>query len=125
MNDYQKMVKEFHVAFAAPAPDRLDLSAVRRTLRAALIKEEALEFQEAAHQVDYVGMIDALCDLLYVTFGTAVEMGIDLDQYFREVHRSNMSKLVNGRPLLRVDGKILKGPNYTPPDLKGILNNEL
>ena len=38
---------------------------------------------------------------------------------FEEVHRSNMSKLgLDGNPIYREDGKIIKGPNYFPPDLK-------
>ena len=37
---------------------------------------------------------------------------------FEEVHRSNMSKLENGKPIFREDGKILKGKNYFRPNLK-------
>ena len=59
-----------------------------------------------------------LADLLYVVYGTADCFGIDIDRVFAEVHRSNMSKLVDGKPLKREDGKVLKGPNYTPPNLE-------
>jgi hypothetical protein len=41
----------------------------------------------------------------------------DFEGAFKEVHRSNMSKLDNGKPIYREDGKVLKGPNYSPPDL--------
>lgn len=59
-----------------------------------------------------------LADVLYVVYGTADAFGIDIDRVFAEVHRSNMSKLVDGKPLKREDGKVLKGPNYTPPNLE-------
>ena len=60
-----------------------------------------------------------LADLLYVTFGTAVALGLPLVEAFNEVHRSNMSKLGDdGLPIRREDGKILKGPNYTPADVR-------
>lgn len=59
-----------------------------------------------------------LADLLYVTYGTAVAFGIDLDNVFAEVHRSNMSKLgPDGKPVYNSIGKVMKGPSYTPPDL--------
>lgn len=41
---------------------------------------------------------------------------------FEEVHRSNMSKLgLDGKPIYREDGKIIKGPDYFPPNLKQFL----
>jgi predicted HAD superfamily Cof-like phosphohydrolase len=65
---------------------------------------------------------DALGDLDYVIAGTATEMGIPHDAIVAEIHRSNMSKLgSDGKPILRDDGKVLKGPNYTPPNLWPIL----
>ncbi len=65
---------------------------------------------------------DALGDLDYVVAGTADEHGIPHDEIVAEIHRSNMSKLgEDGKPILREDGKVLKGPNYTPPNLWPIL----
>lgn len=65
---------------------------------------------------------DALTDLLYVVYGAGHAYGIDLDACFDEVQRSNMSKLdENGKAIKREDGKILKGPNYSPPNLRGIV----
>lgn len=62
-----------------------------------------------------------LCDLLYVIYGTGVALGIDLNKAFDQVHRSNMSKLGDdGKPIVREDGKILKGPNYWEPTLEGV-----
>jgi predicted HAD superfamily Cof-like phosphohydrolase len=64
-------------------------------------------------------MVDALCDLLYVTYGAAVDLGVDLQPFFAEVHRSNMAK-VGGRK--REDGKWLKPAGWTPPDIAGLLS---
>lgn len=64
-------------------------------------------------------ILDAICDSIYVLIGLALQFDFDLDGAFREVHRSNMSKLgEDGKPIKREDGKILKGPNFTPPDLE-------
>ena len=63
-------------------------------------------------------MLDAICDLIYVAIGFALKAGMDIDGAFREVHRSNMSKLdKDGKPIKRADGKVLKGPHFTPPKL--------
>ena len=91
-------------------------------LRNALHLEEMREFLEAWEGEDLVAFTDAICDLIYVLCGTAVSFGIPLDACFAEVQRSNMSKLgENGEPIVRSDGKILKGPNFSPPDLRTII----
>jgi predicted HAD superfamily Cof-like phosphohydrolase len=91
-------------------------------LRIDLIEEELDELTVAIAEQDIVGVADALTDLLYVIYGAGHTFGIDLDKTFAEVHRSNMSKLgEDGKPIYREDGKILKGPNYTTPDLTFIL----
>lgn len=93
-----------------------------RDLRVDLIAEELEELELALSNKDIVEVADALTDLLYVVYGAGHAFGIDLDECFDEVHESNMSKLgENGRPLYREDGKVLKGPNYFPPNLKEIV----
>lgn len=68
---------------------------------------------------DAVEILDGLADLVYVAYGCALDCGFDLDAALEEVHRSNLSKLGNdGKPIKRADGKILKSPNFTPPDLR-------
>lgn len=67
---------------------------------------------------DMVAMIDALCDILYVTFGAAEAMGIDLDDFFAEVQASNMRKATGP---VRSDGKRLKPEGWVGPDIAGIL----
>ena len=93
-----------------------------RELRLELIQEELEELSDAVADRDMIQIADALTDLLYVVYGAGHSFGIDLDECFEEVHRSNMSKLgENGRPIHREDGKVLKGPGYFEPDLEGIL----
>ena len=91
-------------------------------LRIELIVEELNELIDANEDKDLIGIADALTDILYVTYGAGHAFGIDLDSCFREVQRSNMSKLgEDGKPIYREDGKVLKGPNYSEPDLKKTL----
>ena len=93
-------------------------------LRIDLIEEELGEFKDAIINGDgtLVDVADALSDLLYVVYGAGHSFGIDLDDCFAEVHRSNMSKLgEDGKPIYREDGKVLKGPNFSEPDLTSIL----
>jgi len=129
-------VRQFHAALGQPignitAPD----ITTRTRLRLDLIAEEFRELCEACGYkavieirtafrgvnmatVDVVEAADALADLRYVTEGAAVEWGIPLDAVTDEVHRSNMAK--RGGPV-REDGKILKPPGWTPPDVAGVL----
>lgn len=91
-------------------------------LRLELIGEELGELEEAIANKDLVEIADALTDILYVTYGAGHAFGLDLDACFREVQRSNMSKLgEDGKPIYREDGKVLKGPNYSEPNLKKTL----
>jgi len=63
-----------------------------------------------------------LADLVYVCYQYAENMGWFLDEALDRVHKSNMSKLgEDGKPIYREDGKVLKGPNYQPPDLSDII----
>jgi len=114
MSPEQRMVKEFHARYDLPRATTPAMPGVKdRMRRARLIITEAAEFLEAADRSDFVEMVDALADILVVTYGTAVELGVDLEPVFAEVHRSNMSK--NGG--LDPGGKVLKGPAFSPPNL--------
>lgn len=88
-------------------------------LRARLIEEELHELKDSFADEDLVQVADAVGDLLYVVLGAAVACGIEIEPIFREIHRSNMSKFVDG--IRRSDGKWLKGPSYTPANLAPIL----
>jgi predicted HAD superfamily Cof-like phosphohydrolase len=90
-------------------------------LRARLIEEEAAEFLKAASTEDMTGMVDALGDILYVTYGTAVVMGVDLGPVSAEIQRSNMTKDGGGHDS---GGKVMKGPDYSPPDIEKCLKDQ-
>jgi len=87
-------------------------------LRLDLIEEEVQELRDGFGRSSLLEVADALTDILYVVYGAGHAFGIDLDDCFSEVHRSNMTKLgEDGRPMYRDDGKVMKGPNYEEPDL--------
>jgi len=91
-------------------------------LRYELIKEELEELNQAIKEKDLKEVADALTDILYVTYGAGHAFGIDLDECFDEVQRSNMSKLgSDGKPIYDESGKVMKGPNYFKPDLSKFL----
>ncbi len=92
-----------------------------RLLRYKLIDEELTELHEAMVNEDIVEIADALTDLLYVVYGAGHAYGIDLDQCFAEVHRSNMSKFVDGKRIKNAEGKVMKPSTYSPPDLSFLL----
>ena len=88
-------------------------------LRYDLIKEELKELEQAMKTQDLKEVADALTDILYVTYGAGYAYGIDLDKCFKEVQRANMSKLgTDGKPIYNDKGKVMKGPNYSEPNLK-------
>ena len=92
------------------------------SLRIGLIEEELGELKQAIEQKNLLEVVDALTDILYVTYGAGHAFGIDLDECFHEVHRSNLSKLGEDfKPIKREDGKVLKPDTYSPPDLKTVL----
>ena len=95
-------------------------------LQLRLINEESTEFMEAADEVyadpenDHKReeLLKELCDLVFVCYQFAAAFNLDLDTALRRVYESNMSKLdEQGKPIYREDGKVLKGPDYQPPDL--------
>jgi predicted HAD superfamily Cof-like phosphohydrolase len=87
-------------------------------LRLDLIEEEVQELRDGLGRSSLLEVADALTDILYVVYGAGHAFGIDLDDCFSEVHRSNMTKLgEDGRPMYRDDGKVMKGPNYEEPNL--------
>ena len=88
-------------------------------LRLKLIKEELEELEQALNDKNLLEVADALTDILYVTYGAGHSFGINLDACFEEVQRSNMSKLgEDGKPIYNEYGKVMKGPNFSKPNLK-------
>ncbi len=99
-----------------------------RSCQKNLIVEEFKEFLEAEgslfreHPDAQEETLKELADLVYVCYQYAENMGWFLDEALDRVHKSNMSKLgEDGHPLYREDGKVLKGPNYKPPNLKDLV----
>ena len=91
-------------------------------LRINLIEEELNEFKEAMSKKDLKEVADALTDILYVTYGAGHAFGINLDDCFEEVQKSNMSKLGDdGKPIYNELGKVMKGPKYFKPNLNKFL----
>ena len=87
-------------------------------LRIDLIEEELEELKEAINKNDLKETIDALTDILYVTYGAGHAFGVNLDKCFEEVQNSNMSKLGDdGKPIYDDTGKVMKGPKYFKPNL--------
>ena len=92
-------------------------------MQLALIDEEFEEFKSAVANEPYENELKELADLVYVCFQYAENMEWDLEEALHRVHRSNMSKLgLDGKPIRRSDGKVLKGPNYQPPEMTDLIN---
>ena len=90
-------------------------------LRLNLIKEEVAELIEGVELRDIENVAKELTDVLYVTYGMGASLGIDLDACFTEVHRSNLSKLENGKVIYREDGKVMKGKDYSSANIREVL----
>lgn len=139
-----ELVRQFHRIYDVPiVTTGADIDVDSLAMRMSLIAEEFAElvgavYGGAAEGVvlqgfgdavayddetrDTVAAADALADLVYVVYGMALETGIPLDDVLGEVQRSNLSKLdADGSVLRRADGKVLKGPDFTNPDIAGIL----
>ena len=124
-------VREFMTAFGQPI-DKGFTDDKNMYLGNSLILEEAKELTQALnafHKGDKSEgakehIVKELADLIYVCYWLANHIGVDIDKALFLVHKSNMSKLgEDGKPIMRNDGKVLKGPNYFEPDLSGIIAN--
>ena len=143
-DDPEALVRRFHHVYGLPVQtDGASLERESLDMRMSLIAEEfsepvgAVYGQAARAEIessyrravaaddgtrDTVETADALADLIYVIYGMALETGIDLASVLAEVQRSNMSKLgADGKPVYREDGKVLKGPDYFPPNVEAVL----
>lgn len=145
-DDPEALVRRFHHVYGLPVQtDGASLERESLDMRMSLIAEEFAELvgavygQAARAEIessyrravaaddgtrDTVETADALADLIYVIYGMALETGIDLASVLAEVQRSNMSKLgADGKPVYREDGKVLKGPDYFPPNVEAVLRH--
>lgn len=149
-----ELVKQFYIAFGQQEFLEKEMTEERMKLRERLFDEELKEYNDAEKNNDKVEMLDAVCDMCYISIGTLLEkykgnveevvnviyFGCDdksnyiFNEVFRnefndiflkafeEVHRSNMSKLQDGKAIFRSDGKILKGADYFRPNLEPFVN---
>ena len=145
-NQPELLVRQFHEVYKLPiVTDRPDAARERIHMRLSLIAEEFAELLGAAYgpqasQImedawaqaqtvdeqarDTVEVADALGDLIYVIYGMALELGIPLSRVLDEIQASNLSKLgADGQPIYREDGKVLKGPDYFPPNISRALES--
>lgn len=129
----EDIVNEFHRSFKHPIDEQWTVKLLE--LRKNLIREESnevieefvnmiidLERGKSISLVQRTNLLKELCDLQYVLSGAAVALGLDIQTAFNRVHASNMSKLgKDGKPVYRKDGKVIKGPDYIPPNLKDLV----
>ena len=131
MEEYEKQVLECHQAMEMAINDKFSIPLLE--LRQRLLNEEMselnAEIDNLINELKTSGqttaasrakMLKELADLQYVLSGMVISLGLPMQEAFARVHKSNMSKLVDGKPLKRADGKFLKGPNYQPPFLQDI-----
>lgn len=146
-NRWCEMVEKFRTVFEKPCnhfEDSDEMELIR--LRMGLIQEESGETTDALHELYKVhhalstaqndakyfsecrkerkeariAVLDGICDSIFVLIGTAQALGMDIEKAMEAVFWSNMTKLgEDGKPIYRLsDGKVLKGPNFAPPDLE-------
>jgi predicted HAD superfamily Cof-like phosphohydrolase len=125
MEKIQAAVKEMMVALSLPLPhedapgvERLNIGLLRR-----LVKEEAHEFDESPPRGPQVmqawaDVIDGICDVMVVVNNTSNAMGLDVEPFFDEVHKTNMVKV--GGPKNEF-GKALKPEGWKPPRIREML----
>ena len=131
MEEYESQVLECHKAMELDINSEMNVRLLE--LRQKLLNEEMnelnVEIDTLINELNETGtttvesrakMLKELADLQYVLSGMVVSLGLPMQEVFARVHKSNMSKLVDGKPLKRADGKFLKGPNYQPPYLQDI-----
>tara|TARA_B100002052_G_scaffold183817_1_gene167463 strand:- start:177 stop:575 length:399 start_codon:yes stop_codon:yes gene_type:complete len=118
MTNFEK-VGLFMSTFGQELKKKSELSTEKiNSLRLSLIQEELEELTKAIKENDILEVADALTDILYVTYGAGHAFGINLDNCFNEVQKSNMSKLgKDGKPIYNEHGKVMKGPDYFKPNL--------
>jgi len=133
VSDREQKIIDFNKIAKHPINVKLNLEDLRLSLR--LIKEEFIELQEIALDISSnftnqkeittdqkINLLKELGDLQYVVSRMAVVFGINLQEVFDRIHKSNMTKVEKGVTRDPTTGKILKGPNYKEPNLKDLVD---
>ena len=126
INKELNAVKKFHDSFGIESlkSPSVNIKPKIFNLRYNLMKEENEEYLEAVRNNNIIEVADALGDMLYILCGTILSHGMQhkISEIFDEIQKSNMSKLgLDGKPIYRDDGKVMKGPNYFKPNIESIL----
>jgi len=125
MKELIEKVEEFHRVFKLTEDQNYKKNPHCCTLRKELMREENQEYLDGCAANNDVEIADALGDQLYILIGTIIAHDLQdkIVPIFNEIHRSNMSKLENGEPIFRGDGKVQKGKDYFKPNIKQILED--
>lgn len=119
-----EMVREFNKTYDIIIGKKPNVLSVEESeLKYKLMLEELEEYAAACKEENLVEISDAVVDMMYILYGIILSHGLSdvFFDMFDEVHKSNMSKLENGKVLRRSDGKIMKGTEYFKPNLKQFL----
>ena len=116
MTSHLEQAEEFRWAMGQPIGNA---TVEQIKLQWDLIEEEMDELAQECYGT--VADLKELADLVYVCYQYAAAQGYELDTALDRVHESNMSKLVDGKPIKNEAGKVLKGPNYKPPFLDDLI----
>ena len=129
----QENVRQFLTAVGLDCPKKFQMENLKTLPFArmkAIVMEEAEEFRVGMDLLEkavqsgedptsqLVEVLDAVCDIIVVALNTPILLGVDLEPFFDEVQRSNMTKV--GGPK-REDGKALKPLTFSPPDLVSLV----
>lgn len=148
MTNYQRTAAWLKACGKEPGPDTLsvqigvDLEETAELLRclrvskegwARLLERLVIDLESLGNELKQGGLVahfpthlrtdvlDALCDREVTGNGVAYLAGFDKDGADQEVLRSNESKFESGKPVIMPGGKIGKGKDYSPPNLRGFV----
>lgn len=74
-------------------------------------------YGEDLYVKDRKELLDALADQIVTATGVGTFLGMNVPGALAEVNRSNYSKFEDGEPIFNENKKVMKGKDYTPPDL--------
>lgn len=129
---YTMDVQAFHTKLELPVArcyggDRRlgDITSAELEYRISFLKEELLEFVNAAHANDHAGMLDALVDLAWVCIGTAHYMGAPFHEAWQRVLSANLQKIrdTSGDHKRGAAEKIRKPVDWQPPDIAALIRS--
>lgn len=103
----KKVRNEWNAKIGVPMNDKPTLiDKSQAFLMVELIREETNELEDAINRRDLVEIADAQGDILYLIFGLINQYGMQdiSEKIFEEIHKSNKTKLIDGK-ILRRDEK--------------------